>query len=123
MKVDFSELKRINILPIYIFYNSTKTQITKKQKTKEKNKTKEPHQYKVIMHNDDVTTMDFVVVVLVNIFQKPHNEAVELMLTIHNTGSAIVGIYSFDIAISKINQTHQFARVNGFPLTCTYEKI
>ncbi|MCR4422335.1 MAG: ATP-dependent Clp protease adaptor ClpS [Spirochaetales bacterium] len=89
---------------------------------KKKEKIDEPPQYKVIMHNDDVTTMDFVVAILKMVFQKSHEEAVDLMLTIHNNGSAVVGIYSYDIAISKINKTHQLARANGFPLRCTYDK-
>jgi len=93
-----------------------------KTNIRKKNLIEEPPQYKVIMHNDDVTTMDFVVAILQMVFQKKHDEAVEIMLHIHNHGSAVVGIYSLDIAISKINKTHQIARANGFPLTCTYEK-
>lgn len=99
------------------------TKTEKDIKTRKKQKNEEPPLYKVIMHNDDVTTMDFVVAVLETIYQKSHNEAVDLMLTIHNTGSAVVGIYTFDIALSKINKTHQIARANGFPLRCTYEKL
>lgn len=102
---------------------STITSTTKKITSKKKTKLDEPSQYKVIMHNDDVTTMDFVVSILQIVFQKNHDEAVEIMLKIHNTGNAIVGIYSFDIAVSKINRTHQLARANGFPLTCSIEKI
>ncbi|MBP7029750.1 MAG: ATP-dependent Clp protease adaptor ClpS [Spirochaetes bacterium] len=90
--------------------------------TKDKSKLKEPSMYKVIMHNDDVTTMDFVVFVLQNVFSKNYRESIDLMLTVHKTGSAIVGYYTYDIAISKISKTHELARANGFPLTCTYEK-
>lgn len=101
---------------------STITRINQKSDSREKLKPKEPPLYKVIMHNDNITTMDFVVSILQMIYNKNYDEAVETMLKIHNTGNAVVGVYSLDIAISKITRTHQIARANGFPLKCTYEK-
>ncbi len=112
----------INFLLNNIIYCSSSTELEEKIKASNEIKNEEPPQYKVIMLNDDITTMDFVVEVLQTVFQKSYNEAVDLMLTIHKTGSAIVGIYSFDIALSKIKKTHQIARAKGFPLQCIYEK-
>ena len=85
-------------------------------------KIKEPPMYNVIMHNDDVTTMDFVVYVLVKIFRKNEQDAETIMLKIHNEGSAIVGTYSQDIAQSKANYTMNLAKANNFPLQLTIEE-
>lgn len=85
-------------------------------------KVKEPSLYNVIMHNDDVTTMDFVVTVLVHIFRKSHEVAEEIMMKIHTEGSAVVGTYSRDIAESKAQYTMDMARANGFPLKLTTEE-
>ena len=78
--------------------------------------------YRVIMHNDDVTTMEFVIFVLQTVFRKEPDVAVELMLEIHTKGAAIVGIYTLDIALSKIRTTERYAAEDGFPLRLTTEK-
>ena len=78
--------------------------------------------YNVIMHNDDVTTMDFVVYVLVRIFRKSEEDAETLMLKVHNEGSAVVGTYSQDIAQSKANYTMNLAKTNNYPLKLTIEE-
>ena len=85
---------------------------------KERQKTiyKEPRRYKVIIHNDDFTTMDFVVKVLRDIFFMNEQEAETLMMQVHNTGQAVVGIYSYDIAQTKSQKAIKMARENGFPL-------
>lgn len=95
-----------------------------KQSVKERKSTKlsEPKKYKVIMHNDDVTTMDFVVMVLKSIFFKSEQEAETLMMQIHTSGSAIVGIYPFDTAVSKASKTMRLASINKFPLKLTWEQ-
>jgi len=77
--------------------------------------------YVVIMHNDDETTMEFVVMVLENVFFKPQEEAVRLMLAVHNNGEAVVGTYTYDIALSKMNKATALARENGFPLRLTFQ--
>lgn len=77
--------------------------------------------YKVIMHNDDVTTMDFVVKVLVEVFYKSEQDAEQIMLQIHHFGSAVVGIYTYDIAKTKIQRVEILARLNGFPLRLTMQ--
>ena len=85
---------------------------------KERQKTiyKEPRRYKVIIHNDDFTTMDFVVKVLRDIFFMNEQDADTLMMQVHNTGQAVVGIYSYDIAQTKSQKAIKMARENGFPL-------
>lgn len=86
--------------------------------TKEKvnNKVQRPKLYKVIMHNDDYTTMEFVVEILRTIFNKGAAEATKIMLDVHKKGAGVAGIYPYDIARTKINQVHIEAREKGFPL-------
>ena len=80
-----------------------------------------PPERKVIFYNDDFTTMEFVVDVLISIFNKSPPEAEELMQTVHNNGSSVVGVYTYDIAVSRTNLTIQAARKNGFPLRVEVE--
>lgn len=82
---------------------------------------REPRRYKVTIYNDDFTTMEFVVLVLTTIFHKTEAEAEALMLQVHRTGKSIVGIYSYDIALSKVNKATRMARSEGFPLRLTCE--
>ncbi|MDY3267063.1 MAG: ATP-dependent Clp protease adaptor ClpS [Phocaeicola sp.] len=88
-------------------------------KEKEKIDLKEPRRYKVIIHNDDFTTMEFVVKVLVTVFFKSESEAESLMMGVHKTGSAVVGVYSYDIAMSKVRKATDMARAESFPLKLT----
>ena len=83
---------------------------------------KEPSMYDVIMLNDDVTTMDFVVRVLMRVFHKSREIAQSLMMKIHLEGSAVVGSYSKDIAESKAQLTMQLAKAEGFPLQVTVKE-
>ena len=83
---------------------------------------KEPDEYKVLLINDDFTTMEFVVSVIMTVFHKSLPESTRIMLDVHKKGKGTVGVYSYDIAVTKINQVHQLARQNGFPLKCTMEK-
>ena len=85
-------------------------------------RTPPPGMYNVIMHNDDVTTMDFVVSVLIRIFHKTQPTAERLMLQVHNEGSAVAGTYHKDIAQSKAEYTMSLAKQNGFPLKLTVEE-
>lgn len=77
---------------------------------------KEPRRYKVIIYNDDFTTMDFVVNILTSVFFKSKAEAEALMLQVHHSGKAVVGIYSYDVAVSKVQKATNMARDNNFPL-------
>jgi len=81
----------------------------------------EPPMYKVFLLNDDYTTMDFVVEVLMFVFQKSLEEATQIMLNIHKRGMGLCGIYSFEIAETKVDTVHTFARERDFPLKCTME--
>ncbi len=82
-----------------------------------------PPQYRVLMHNDDYTTMEFVVSTLEMVFRKPAVEAQRIMLAIHNHGVGLCGIYPHEIAESKVARVHNLARQAGFPLKCSLEKV
>ena len=84
---------------------------------------KKPSLYKVVMLNDDYTPMDFVVYLLKIFFKKNHNEASKIMLEVHNKGAAICGIFTFEIAETKILKVINTSRNNSFPLLCILEKI
>lgn len=81
---------------------------------------REPRRYKVFIHNDDFTTMEFVVMILTNVFFKSEAEAETLMLAVHHSGNAVVGIYSYDVAVSKVSKAVDLARKEGYPLRLTY---
>jgi ATP-dependent Clp protease adaptor protein ClpS len=87
-----------------------------------KNAATEPKLFKVIIHNDNYTTMDFVVEIIIQVFHKPAAEATKLMLEVHKKGSAIAGIYPYDIALTKVNEVHALAKKNEFPLRCSAEE-
>ena len=91
-------------------------------KSRTKNKVREPKQFKVIMHNDDFTTMEFVVSILMEVFHKDEFTANELMLIVHKVGWAVVGRYSFDIAHTKVNIALEKARSYGYPFRMTVEE-
>ncbi|RKX74216.1 MAG: ATP-dependent Clp protease adapter ClpS [Spirochaetes bacterium] len=83
---------------------------------------KEPEMYRVVLHNDHYTTMDFVVEILMVIFHKPPIEATKIMLDVHRKGRGYVGVYPYDIAATKVLQVRKMAREHEFPLKCTMEK-
>lgn len=82
----------------------------------------EPKQYSVILHNDDYTSMDFVMQVLMSIFRKSEIEASELMIQVHQQGKAVCGIFTLEIAKTKVAQVTKLAKQNDFPLRTTYEE-
>lgn len=90
--------------------------------TKPKSKTEKPPLYKVLLLNDDYTPMEFVVLVLERFFGMNHAQSVELMLTVHKKGLAVVGVFSYEIAETKVTQVMDFARRHQHPLQCTMEK-
>lgn len=87
-----------------------------------KAKVREPKKYKVVMHNDDFTTMEFVVSVLVDIFHKNQTDAERIMLAVHQKGSAVVGTYPLDIARTKVSEALTRAKKEGFPFRMTVEE-
>jgi len=84
-------------------------------------KTRTCPMYKVIMHNDEVTSMEFVTQMLVMIFNREIHDAIQIMLEIHNTGAGLAGVYAMEHAELKVDQAHSLARTRGFPLTCSIE--
>ena len=84
---------------------------------------KEPPMFRVLLHNDDYTTMEFVVDILMNVFHKTHEEAVQIMLKVHQEGVGICGIYPFDIAQTKVNTVLRVATEHEVPLKSTLEQV
>ena len=97
---------------------STETIVEKKTAIKEP---KEPSKYKVVVCNDDVTPVDFVVAMLVEVFKHPQEQALRLTLDIHNNGKAVAGVYSHEVAEQKVVDGTDLARANGFPLVIKAE--
>jgi len=87
------------------------------------NELKEPDMYVVILHNDHYTTMDFVVEVLTEVFQKSTPEATKIMMDVHKKGKGLVGTYPYDIAASKVAKVRQLAKQAEFPLQRSMERI
>ena len=92
-------------------------------KTGNKPKEKKPDEYKVILLNDHYTTMDFVVKILMNIFHRSYHDANIIMLEIHHNGKGIVGIFPYDIAVTRAEQVHEAAAAQEFPLKCIVEPV
>lgn len=82
----------------------------------------EPRMYKVILHNDDYTTMEFVVEVLQRVFHKSSTEATRIMLNVHRNGTGLCGVYTAEVAETKVELVHHMARRSGFPLHCSMEE-
>ncbi len=89
---------------------------------KAKPKTKKPSMYKVLLLNDDYTPMEFVVHVLERFFAKSREEAMRIMLHVHRRGVGVCGVFTFEVAETKVTQVVDFARRNEHPLQCTLEK-
>jgi ATP-dependent Clp protease adaptor protein ClpS len=81
-----------------------------------------PPMYKVLLHNDDYTTMEFVVEILQKIFHKTSVEATHIMLLVHKTGSGVCGVFTEDVAETKVEIVHHLARKSGFPLRSSMEE-
>lgn len=91
--------------------------------TKTKPKTKKPAMYRVLLMNDDYTPMEFVVNILMGIFKRSPEEATRIMLSVHKTGIGTCGVYTFEIAETKVAQVMDAAKRNQHPLQCTLEKV
>lgn len=87
-----------------------------------KSETKSPSMYRVLLVNDDYTPMDFVIHVLQKFFNKDTTEATKIMLQVHQQGAGVCGVFSFEIAETKVYQVNQYSRQNRHPLKCTMEK-
>ncbi len=90
--------------------------------TESKQKLKKPPLYKVLLHNDDYTTMEFVVFVLQTVFTKGPDDAIRIMRAVHEQGIGVAGVYTFEIAEAKIDKVLDMAREKEFPLLCSMEE-
>ena len=82
---------------------------------------REPRKYRVLLHNDDYTTMDFVVEVLMRVFRKDETQATAIMLAVHNQGYGVCGVYTAEVAETKVDLVHRLAKSAGYPLKCSME--
>lgn len=92
-------------------------------KERQHTRLREPKQYKVIFHNDDFTTMEFVVMVLAVVFHKNEADAERIMLDVHRHGQGVAGIYTYDIAVTKAQKATQMARNEDFPLRISVQPV
>jgi len=90
--------------------------------SKTRDKVAEPPMYRVLLHNDDYTTMEFVVQILLLVFNKTLEESTRIMLNIHRKGIGLCGVYTYETAETKVDTVHTLARENQFPLKCSMEK-
>ena len=90
-------------------------------RTEKKTRVTKPRMFRVILHNDDYTTMDFVVSVLKDVFHRSDAEAVHIMLKVHHTGYGVAGVYTRELAETRIDRVHELARQNQHPLRCSME--
>jgi ATP-dependent Clp protease adaptor protein ClpS len=90
--------------------------------TERKQKVDKPPMYKVLLHNDDFTTQEFVVLILQSVFHKNFADAFKIMMAVHNAGIGIAGVYTHEIAEAKCNRVIEMAQSQGFPLLCTVEE-
>lgn len=92
------------------------------EETEGKTRLERPPLYKVLLHNDDFTTMEFVVFILQNVFNHGESEAIQIMLNVHQQGVCLAGIYTYEVAEMKVEKVMSLAQANEFPLLCTMEE-
>ena len=90
--------------------------------TESETKLEKPKLYKVILHNDDFTTMEFVIFILVHVFLRSEIEAVTIMFKVHNEGAGVAGIYPYEVAQMKAEKAMNLSRAHEYPLLCTVEE-
>lgn len=90
--------------------------------TEQREEVREPPLFKVLLHNDDYTTMEFVVMVLEKVFRRTTVEATRIMLNVHEKGVGVAGVYTRDVAETKTALVHELARKHGYPLRCSTER-
>ena len=101
----------------------TRPELEERTGADSREKLQEPSRYRILMHNDHYTTMDFVVRVLETVFNKPRAEAVEIMLNIHRQGIGVCGVFTAEVAETKVDIVHALAQQQGFPLKCSMEEV
>ena len=90
--------------------------------SKTRDETKEPRMYRVLLHNDDYTSMEFVVEILMVVFSKTPESAAKIMMNVHQKGIGVCGVYTHEIAETKVDTVHNLARESGYPLRCSMEQ-
>lgn len=100
----------------------SRTQIEQDTLSETRDETEEPPLYRVLLHNDDYTTMEFVVEILMYVFKKSPESAATIMLNVHREGVGVCGVYPFEIAETKVETVHDLAREGGYPLRCSMEQ-
>jgi len=103
--------------------NMTKTDIVTNEETRTRKRVQEPPLYRVLLHNDDYTTMEFVIEILMVVFKRSMEDATRIMLNVHENGIGICGVYSYEIAETKVESVEVLARSSDFPLKCSMEKV
>jgi len=112
-------LNRKNV--VYVIMSETGPRTREVTCTRPRTVAKRPPMFKVLLHNDHYTTMEFVVEVLRDIFGKGMVEAMNIMLSVHKSGTGVAGVYAAEVAETKIDQVHKLAEKKGFPLKCSME--
>jgi ATP-dependent Clp protease adaptor protein ClpS len=102
--------------------NMSKNDTATQERTRTRERVQEPPQYRVLLHNDDYTTMEFVIQILTAVFNRSMQDATQIMLNVHRNGIGICGVYAYEIAETKVETVEILARSNGFPLKCSMEK-
>ena len=87
-----------------------------------KRKLEKPRLYKVLLHNDDYTTMEFVVYILQSVFHRSEADAVQIMLHVHRSGIGVAGVYTYEVAETRVQQVETLAKQNEYPLRCSFEE-
>jgi ATP-dependent Clp protease adaptor protein ClpS len=90
--------------------------------TRTEKRLQKPHMFKVLLHNDDYTTMEFVVYVLQGVFHRSETDAMQIMLHVHKNGIGVAGVYTREVAESRVRQVEALARAHDFPLRCSMEE-
>lgn len=101
---------------------TTETETGILERVQEEQEVKRPSLWRVIFHNDNTTTMEFVILLLLKVFYKKDREAIDIMLTVHEKGKAVVGVYTHEIAENKMHICLRTAKDHGFPLAVTIEE-
>jgi ATP-dependent Clp protease adaptor protein ClpS len=100
----------------------TQHQLEEQVSSRTRDETQEPPMFRVLLHNDDYTTMEFVVEVLMYVFHKSPESAATIMMNVHKQGIGICGVYTHEIAETKVDTVHNLARESGYPLRCSMEQ-
>ena len=101
----------------------SKTDIATDKRTRSRQRVQEPPLYRVLLHNDDYTTMEFVVEILMVVFKRSMEDATRIMLNVHRNGIGVCGTYPYEIAETKVEMVEALARASDFPLKCSMEKV